>query len=229
MKKTKNTKKQIAEKISVASIEEGIVKVKELAKKERKFIESVDIAVNLSIDAKQSDQAVKGSILLPHGSGKKIRAIVFTANEEQAKIAIEAGAIMAGLEDLIAKIDGGFLAFDCCIATPDVMQKISKIARKLGPRGLMPSPKNGSVTNDIKKAVSEALKGKVDFKNDKAGTVHCLIGKINFDNKNLIENLKVVIKAIKDAKPETAKGRYIKEFYLNSTMGPSVQVAVESL
>ena len=136
---------------------------------------------------------------------------------------------MAGLEDLIAKIDGGFLAFDCCIATPDVMQKISKIARKLGPRGLMPSPKNGSVTNDIKKAVSEALKGKVDFKNDKAGTVHCLIGKINFDNKNLIENLKVVIKAIKDAKPETAKGRYIKEFYLNSTMGPSVQVAVESL
>ncbi len=229
MKKTKNTKKQIAEKISVASIEEGIVKVKELAKKERKFIESVDIAVNLSIDAKQSDQAVKGSILLPHGSGKKIRAIVFTANEEQAKIAIEAGAIMAGLEDLIAKIDGGFLAFDCCIATPDVMQKISKIARKLGPRGLMPSPKNGTVTNDIKKAVSEALKGKVDFKNDKAGTVHCLIGKINFDNNNLIENLKVVIKAIKDAKPETAKGRYIKEFYLNSTMGPSVQVAVESL
>ena len=229
MKKTKNTKKQIAEKISVASIEEGIVKVKELAKKERKFIESVDIAVNLSIDAKQSDQAVKGSILLPHGSGKKIRAIVFTANEEQAKIAIETGAIMAGLEDLIAKIDGGFLAFDCCIATPDVMQKISKIARKLGPRGLMPSPKNGTVTNDIKKAVSEALKGKVDFKNDKAGTVHCLIGKINFDNNNLIENLKVVIKAIKDAKPETAKGRYIKEFYLNSTMGPSVQVAVESL
>jgi large subunit ribosomal protein L1 len=229
MKKTKNIKKQIAEKISVASIEEGIVKVKELAKKERKFIESVDIAVNLSIDAKQSDQTVKGSILLPHGSGKKIRAIVFTANEEQAKIAIEAGAITAGLEDLITKIDGGFLAFDCCIATPDVMQKISKIARKLGPRGLMPSPKNGTVTNDIKKAVSEALKGKVDFKNDKAGTVHCLIGKINFDNNNLIENLKVVIKAIKDAKPETAKGRYIKEFYLNSTMGPSVQVAVESL
>jgi large subunit ribosomal protein L1 len=214
MKKTKNIKKQIAEKISVASIEEGIAKVKELAKKERKFIESVDIAVNLSIDAKQSDQAVKGSILLPHGSGKKIRAIVFTANVEQAKIAIEAGAIMAGLEDLIAKIDGGFLAFDCCIATPDVMQKISKIARKLGPRGLMPSPKNGTVTNDVKKAVSEALKGKVDFKNDKAGTVHCLIGKINFDNNNLIENLKVVIKAIKDAKPETAKGRYIKEFYL---------------
>jgi len=229
MKKTKNIKKQIAEKISVASIEEGIVKVKELAKKERKFIESVDIAVNLSIDAKQSDQTVKGSILLPHGSGKKIRAIVFTANEEQAKIAIEAGAIMAGLEDLIAKIDGGFLAFDCCIATPDVMQKISKIARKLGPRGLMPSPKNGTVTNDIKKAVSVALKGKVDFKNDKAGTIHCLIGKVDFASQSLVENVKAVVKAIKESKPESAKGKFIKEFYLNSTMGPSVQVALESL
>ena len=229
MKKNNKIKKTITEKISVASIEEGITKVKELAKKDRKFIESVDIAVNLGVDVKQSDQAVKGTVLLPHGSGKKIRAIVFTANDEQAKIAIESGAIMAGLEDLIAKIDGGFLAFDCCIATPDVMQKISKIAKKLGPRGLMPSPKNGTVTTDIKKAVTDALKGKIDFKNDKAGTVHCLIGKINFADSNLIENLKVVIKAIKDAKPESAKGRYIKEFYLNSTMGPSVQVAVESL
>jgi len=229
MKKDKNKKKQIIEKFSVASIEEGITKVKELAKKDRKFIESVDIAVNLGVDVKQSDQTVKGTVLLPHGSGKKIRAIVFTSNEEQAKIALEAGAILAGLDDLIAKIDGGFFNFDCCIATPDVMQKISKVAKKLGPRGLMPSPKNGTVTTDIKKAVSDALKGKVDFKNDKAGTVHCLIGKINFENNSLIENLKVVIKAIKDAKPENAKGKYIKEFYLNSTMGPSVQVAVESL
>jgi|APGre2960657423_1045063.scaffolds.fasta_scaffold08547_2 large subunit ribosomal protein L1 len=229
MKKEKNKKKQIIEKFSVASLEEGITKVKELAKKDRKFIESIDIAVNLGVDAKQSDQAVKGTVLLPHGSGKKIRAIVFTNNEEQAKIALEAGALMAGLDDLIAKIDGGFFNFDCCIATPDVMQKISKVAKKLGPRGLMPSPKNGTVTTDIKKAVNDALKGKVDFKNDKAGTVHCLIGKINFENNNLIENVKVVIKAIKDAKPETSKGKYIKEFYLNSTMGPSVQVAVESL
>jgi large subunit ribosomal protein L1 len=229
MKKEKNKKKQIIEKFSVASLEEGITKVKELAKKDRKFIESIDIAVNLGVDVKQSDQTVKGTVLLPHGSGKKIRAIVFTNNEEQAKIALEAGAVLAGLDDLITKIDGGFFNFDCCIATPDVMQKISKVAKKLGPRGLMPSPKNGTVTTDIKKAVGDALKGKVDFKNDKAGTVHCLIGKINFENNNLIENLKVVIKAIKDAKPEGAKGKYIKEFYLNSTMGPSVQVAVESL
>ena len=228
--KNKSTKKKdIIEKHYASNLEEGIKKVKDLVKKDRKFIESVDIAVNLGIDAKQSDQAVKGSVLLPNGSGKKIRAIVFTANDDQAKIAREAGAIMAGLEDLISKIEGGYLDFDCCIATPDVMQKISKVAKKLGPRGLMPSPKNGTVTTDVKKAVTEALKGKVDFKNDKAGTVHCLIGKINFDNNSLMENLKVVVKAIKDAKPENAKGKYIKEFYLNSTMGPSVQVAVDSI
>lgn len=228
-KKITKKKQELVEKHSANSLEEGIKKVKELAKKDRKFIESVDIAVNLGIDAKQSDQAVKGSVLLPNGSGKKIRAIVFTANDDQIKIAKETGALMAGLEDLIAKIEGGFLDFDCCIATPDVMQKISKVAKKLGPRGLMPTPKNGTVTNDIKKALSDALKGKVDFKNDKAGTVHCLIGKINFEDASLLENLKVVLKSIKDAKPENVKGKYIKRFFLNSTMGPSVEVAVESL
>jgi large subunit ribosomal protein L1 len=136
---------------------------------------------------------------------------------------------MAGLEDLVAKIEAGFLGFDCCIATPDIMQKISKVAKKLGPRGLMPSPKNGTVTNDIKKAISDALKGKVDFKNDKAGTVHCLIGKSDFEIKSLLENAKAIIKAVKDAKPESSKGKFIKEFYLNTTMGPSVQISVDSL
>jgi large subunit ribosomal protein L1 len=231
--KTNNPKikktKLVIEKHFASSLEEGIKKVKELAKKDRKFIETVDIAVNLGIDPKQSDQTVKGSILLPNGSGKKIKAIVFTSSEEQIKIAKEAGALMAGFEDLIAKIEAGFLDFDCCIATPDVMPKLSKIAKKLGPRGLMPSPKNGTVTADIKKAVSDALKGKVDFKNDKAGTVHCLIGKINFDDNSLLENLKVVLKSIKESKPESMKGKFIKRFFLNSTMGPSVEVAVESL
>ncbi len=228
----KNIKKtkQIVEKHKAASLEEGVKKVQELAiAKKRKFVESVDIAVNLGIDAKQSDQTVKGSVLLPHGSGKKVKVVVFAANEDQKKIALESGAIFAGLEDLVAKIEGGFVDFDVCVATPDVMQKISKVAKKLGPRGLMPSPKNGTVTNDIKKAVSEALKGKVDFKNDKAGTVHCLIGKVDFETKSLLENIQAIIKSIKDSKPETAKGKFIKEFYLNSTMGPSVQVAVESL
>ncbi|MBM3590706.1 MAG: 50S ribosomal protein L1 [Alphaproteobacteria bacterium] len=223
-------KKQTHDKLSANSLEDAIKKIKELsALKKRKFIESIDLAVNLGIDAKQSDQSVKGSILLPNGSGKKIKVIVFTGNEELQKIANDSGALMSGLDDLILKIDGGFLDFDCCIATPDVMQKISKVAKKLGPRGLMPSPKNGTVTNDIKKALSDAIKGKADFKNDKGGTVHCLIGKVNFETEHLLENVRAVIKAIKDAKPENAKGKYIKAFYLNSTMGPSIEVSVESI
>ncbi|MFM6972984.1 MAG: 50S ribosomal protein L1 [Alphaproteobacteria bacterium] len=221
---------KVQEKLTAQNLEEALNKIKEIAiAKKRKFVESIDIAVNLGIDPKQSDQAVKGSILLPNGSGKKIKVIVFTGNDDLQKLAIESGALMAGLEDLVAKIEGGFLDFDCCIATPDVMPKISKIAKKLGPRGLMPSPKNGTVSNDIKKAVSEAIKGKADFKNDKGGTVHCLIGKVSFENSQLIENLQVVVKAIKDAKPETSKGKYIKAFYINSTMGPSIEVPVETV
>jgi large subunit ribosomal protein L1 len=213
-----------------AGLEEAVKKVKELAAvKTRKFIESIDVAVNLGIDTKQSDQTVKGSVLLPHGSGKKVRVIVFAGNDEQQKLALEAGAVLAGLEDLMAKVEDGFFDFDCCIATPDVMPKISKLARKLGPRGLMPSPKNGTVTTDIKKAVSEALKGKVDFKNDKGGTVHCLVGKVNFDDKALFENIQAILKAIRDAKPESSKGKFVKEIYINSTMGPSVQIPSESL
>jgi large subunit ribosomal protein L1 len=225
---TKSIKK--IENHSSTNLEEAIKKIQELASdKKRKFIESVDIAVNLGIDAKQSDQTVKGSILLPNGSGKKVKVIVFAANEDQRKEALEAGAFMVGLEDLVAKIEAGFLDFDCCVATPDVMQKISKVAKKLGPRGLMPSPKNGTVTADVQKAVSEALKGKINFKNDKAGTVHCLIGKVDFEANALIENIKAVIKAVKDVKPESSKGKFIKELYLNTTMGPSVKVAVDSL
>lgn len=229
---SKNTKKvqNNVEKHSAANLEEAIKKIQELSSaKKRKFNESVDLAINLGIDAKQSDQSVKGSILLPNGSGQKVRVIVFAADEDLQKEAIAAGASLAGLEELVSKIEGGFLDFDCCIATPDVMQKISKIARKLGPRGLMPSPKNGTVTKDVKKAVSDALKGKINFKNDKAGTVHCLVGKVDFDAKSLLENAQAIAKAIKDSKPESSKGKFIKEFYLNSTMGPSVQVATDSL
>ena len=195
----------------------------------RKFVESVDIAINLSIDAKQSDQMVKGSLVLPSGSGKKVRAIVFAADEATQKEAIEAGAIEAGLDELVAKIEKGWLEFDCCIATPDVMQKISKVARKLGPRGLMPSPKNGSVTKDVKKAVADALKGRVDYRNDKAGIVHCLAGKVDFTKEDLLTNIKAIVKSVKDAKPDAAKGKYIKNFYLNTTMGKSVAVSLDSL
>ncbi len=203
--------------------------ISDSSKKARKFVESVDVAVNLSIDAKQSSQMVKGSFVLPAGSGKKVRVIVFAGDEASQKEAISAGAVEAGLEDLIAKIEKGFLDFDCCIATPDVMQKVSKIARKLGPRGLMPSPKNGTVTKDIKKAIADALKGRVDYRNDKAGIIHCLVGKVDFKKEDLLLNIKAIAKSIKDAKPEGAKGKYIKNFYLNTTMGQSVEVAVDSL
>jgi len=229
-KKTKKVKAKEVEKYSAANLEEGLKKVQELsAAKKRKFVESVDIAVNLGIDSKQTDQTVKGSVLLPNGSGKKVKVIVFAANEDQRKTALDAGAILVGLEDLVAKIEEGFLDFDVCVATPDVMQKISKVAKKLGPRGLMPSPKNGTVTTDVKKAVTEAIKGKANFKNDKAGTVHCQIGKVDFEINALLENAKVIIKAIKEAKPEGTKGKFVKDFYLSATMGPSVQVAVDSL
>ena len=226
----KKNQKQVVEKFKAANLEEALKKVQDLAAiTKRKFVESVDVAINLGIDAKQSDQAVKGSIMLPHGSGKKVRVIVFAGNEDQKKIALEAGAILAGLDELLVKVEGGFLDFDCCVATPDVMPKISKLAKKLGPRGLMPSPKNGTVTVDVKKAVTDAMKGKINFKNDKGGTVHCMIGKIDFDAKNLLENLQSAVKTIKSSKPESSKGRFVRELYLSSTMGPSVQVAIESV
>ena len=212
------------------NLEEALRKVLELSEVSgKKFVESVDIAINLGIDAKQSDQMVKGSIVLPNGSGKKVKVLVFAANDEIKNSALAAGAAFAGLEDLVAKIEGGFLDFDCCVATPDVMQKISKVAKKLGPRGLMPSPKNGTVTTDVQKAVEDALKGRVDFKNDKAGTIHCLVGKTSFEFDALFENLKAVIKAVKDSKPEASKGKFIKDFYINSTMGPAVKVVTQSL
>ncbi|MFT6332319.1 MAG: large subunit ribosomal protein L1 [Lentimonas sp.] len=214
----------------VLNLEEALKKVVDLSVASKiKFVESIDIAINLGIDAKQSDQMVKGSLVLPQGSGKKVRVLVFTADEEIKKIALSSGAAFAGLEDLIKQIEGGFLDFDCCIATPDVMQKISKVARKLGPRGLMPSPKNGTVTKDVKKAIEDALKGRVDFRNDKAGIVHCLVGKANFEFEALLENVKSVVKAIKEAKPEGSKGRYIKGFYINSTMGLAVKVSTQAL
>lgn len=226
----KKNQKQVVEKFKAANLEEAIKKVQDLAATtKRKFVESIDVAINLGIDAKQSDQTVKGSIMLPHGSGKKVRVIVFAGNEDQKKIALEAGAILAGLDELLVKVEGGFLDFDCCVATPDVMPKISKLAKKLGPRGLMPSPKNGTVTADVKKAVTDAMKGKINFKNDKGGTVHCMIGKIDFDAKNLLENLQSAVKTIKSSKPESSKGRFVRELYLSSTMGPSVQVAIESV
>lgn len=197
--------------------------------KQRKFIETVDLVFNLNIDAKQSNQNIRGAVALPAGTGRSVRIIVFTESEALQKEAIAAGAVKAGLDELIAEIDGGFLDFDYCIATPDSMRSLSKIAKKLGPRGLMPNPKNGNVVDDVVTAIKVALKGKINFKNDKYGIVHTNIGKVNFTDEDLMNNAKAVITAIKDAKPEAAKGKYIKSAFLTTTMGPSVVVDVEKI
>lgn len=230
MVKTQKKAKEVKTKFLAKNIEEAAKKVIELGQeKKRKFDESVEVAINLNIDAKQTDENVRGSVLLPKGSGKKVRVAVFTADEAKKKEALDSGAALAGFDELVEKILAGNIDFDYCIATPDIMPKISKVAKVLGPRGLMPSPKNGSVTADVKKAVGEALKGKVNFKNDKAGIVHCLAGKVSFDANDLVENIKEIIKIIKDSKPEAAKGRFIKKVHLSSTMGGSVEISLENI
>ena len=195
-------------------------------KKARKFTETVDLVFNLAIDPKQSNQNIRGSVALPAGSGKKVRVIVFTDDESLQKEALEAGAVKAGLNELMADIESGFMDFDYCIATPDAMKSLSKVAKKLGPRGLMPNPKNGNVTNDVAEITKQALKGKVNYKNDKFGIVHTIVGKINFSNEDLLSNIKAVVNAVKDSKPEAIKGKYIKSVYLTTTMGPSVPVDI---
>lgn len=195
--------------------------------KARKFVEAVDLIFNLNIDARQSNQNIRGSVALPAGTGKSVRIIVFTDDESLQKDAIKAGAVKAGLGELMSEIESGFMDFDYCIATPDAMKHLSKIAKKLGPRGLMPNPKNGNVTNDVVEAINVAIKGKINYKNDKFGIVHTMVGKVNFSDNDLISNIKAVVNAIKESKPEAVKGKYIKSVYLSTTMGPSVAVDIE--
>lgn len=212
----------------LVDIATAIKTVKENAKsKQRKFVETVDLVFNLNIDAKQSNQNIRGSVALPAGTGKDVKIIVFTDVEALQKDAIKAGAVKAGLEELMTEIENGFMDFDYCIATPDAMKKIGKIARKLGPRGLMPNPKNGNITNDVIEAINVAKKGKINFKNDKYGIVHTIVGKVNFSDNDLMVNIKAVISAIKEVKPEVLKNKYIKSVFLTTTMGPSVAIDIE--
>lgn len=225
MAKKPNLKKDNTQRPSFNSFEDAIKELQDdSTKNKKKFVESLDIAVMLGIDSKQSNQNVKGFAVLPHGSGKEVKVVVVTPDQAQQDQAKKEGAFMVGFEEIISKIESGFVDFDTCIATPDAMQKLSKAAKKLGPRGLMPSPKNGTVTTDISKALSDAIKGKVSFKNEKSGIVHCLVGKVNFEANQLSDNIKTIIKAIRDVKPETAKGKYINKCYLSTTMGKSVEV-----
>ena len=203
----------------------------ELAKKLSfvKFDESVDAAVRLAVNPRHADQNVRGSVVLPNGTGKNVRVAVF-AKGEKATEAEQAGADIVGAEDLVERIQKeGFLDFDTAIATPDMMKFVGRIGRVLGPRGLMPNPKTGSVTFDIKPAVEAAKGGKVDFRVDKAGIVHCGIGKRSFETEKLVENLQALIEKLMRLKPASAKGNYLRGITISSTMGPGVRVDPSSL
>lgn len=188
-----------------------------------KFDESVEVAVRLGVDSKKQDQAVRGVVVLPHGTGKTQRVLVF-AKGEKAKEAEAAGADYVGDTDLINKIQQGWFDFDVCVATPDMMAEVGKLGRILGGKGLMPNPKAGTVTFDVAKAVQEIKAGKIEYRLDRAGQIHALIGKVSFDTEKLEENLKVLIDALNRAKPAAAKGVYLKKIAISSTMGPSVNV-----
>lgn len=188
-----------------------------------KFDESIDIAVKLGIDPKQSDQQVRGAIALPHGLGKAVRVVVFAKGpkENEAKAA---GADFVGADDLVEKINGGWLDFDKCIATPDMMATVSKVAKVLGPRGLMPNPKVGTVTMNVTEAVTAEKKGKLDFRVDKAGIVHASIGRKSMGAAKLKENFDAFINTVVKAKPATSKGVYLRSMYAASTMGPAIRL-----
>jgi large subunit ribosomal protein L1 len=187
------------------------------------FDETVDLAIQLGVDPKHSDQMVRGSVLLPHGTGKKVRVAVFAKGDKE-KEAREAGADIVGSEDLVEKITNGWLEFDRVIATPDLMGAVGKLGKILGPRGLMPNPKSGTVTFDLAKAVREVRQGRVEFKVEKAGIVHVSVGKVSFEPQKLTENATTVLESIVKAKPSTAKGVYLQSITVSSTMGPAVKI-----
>lgn len=188
-----------------------------------KFDESVDLALRLGVDPKRSDQMVRGTTSLPHGTGKKVRVLVFAKGEKEQE-ARQAGADYVGGDDLMEKIKGGWMEFDCAIATPDLMASVGKLGKQLGPRGLMPNPKTGTVTFEVGKAVADIRKGRVEYKVEKAGIVQVPVGKVSFDAAKLFDNASAVIESVVKAKPASCKGRYLKSVVISSTMGPGVEL-----
>lgn len=214
------------EKGKECALEEAISLLKESAFS--KFDETVDLALNLGVDPRKSEQMVRGTVVLPHGMGKKVKVLVFAKGEKERE-ALDAGADFVGAEDLVEKITKGWLDFDKAVATPDIMGIVGKLGKILGPRGLMPNPKLGTITFDIARAVREIKAGKVEYKAEKAGIVHVPIGKVSFDTQKLLDNAKVVIESIIKAKPVTSKGRYLRKVSISSTMGPGITVDIASL
>lgn len=205
---------------------DAIKLIKEIAS--AKFDETVEVAVNLNVDTRHADQQIRGAVVLPHGTGKTKTVLVF-AKGEKAKEAEQAGADYVGDEDLVQRIQNGWMDFDVAIATPDMMPLVGKLGRVLGPRGLMPNPKVGTVTMDVGRAVKESKGGKVNYRTDKAGVVHVPVGKVSFDPEKLYKNFKTLMDTLLKAKPETVKGTYVKNIVLSSTMGPGVKVDLQKL
>ena len=212
---------EIVDRTRKYSVEEAASLVKKA--KFAKFDETVDIAVRLGVNPKHADQMVRGAIVLPHGTGQTVRVLVFARGEKDRE-AREAGADFVGADDMVAKVNEGFMDFDRVIATPDMMGAVGKLGKVLGPRGLMPNPKVGTVTFDVATAVREAKGGKVEYRVEKAGIVHARVGKASFQEQAIAENALAIINALVKAKPSTAKGTYLKSITLSSTMGPGVRV-----
>jgi len=212
-------------------LEEGklytLAEAVDLAKKTSvtKFDSSVEVHMNLGIDPTQADQQLRKTVSLPHGTGKTLRVVVF-CGDEKVKEAQDAGAVEAGNEELVAKVAGGWMEFDKVVATPDVMKSLGKIAKTLGQKGLMPNPKSGTVTTDVAKVVKDLQGGMVEFRNDKQGNLHNIVGKVSFSEAQLEENLKTYLKAIRESKPSGVKGTFVKSITLTTSMGPSVKLDV---
>lgn len=214
---------KIAEKEKPYSLKEAVSLLKKMAA--TKFDGSLDLHFRLNIDPKKSDQMVRGTVVLPHGKGKKVRVAVFCRGEFE-KIARDAQADYVGANELIEKVSGGFMDFDCVIATPDMMKDLSRLGKILGPRGLMPSPKTGTVTNDIAKAIEDVRRGKVEFRVDKNSGIHLSVGKISFSEDKLYENASCVINALTEARPASVKGKFVKSAFISSTMNPGLRLEI---
>ncbi|MEW5761916.1 MAG: 50S ribosomal protein L1 [Bacillota bacterium] len=221
-----NAGRQAVDRLTLYDPDEALELVKKTAY--ARFDETVEAAVRLGVDPRHADQQVRGAVVLPHGTGKTRKVLVF-ARGEKAREAEEAGADYVGADDLVARIQEGWLDFDVAIATPDVMGMVGKIGRILGPKGLMPNPKTGTVTFDIGQAVREAKAGKIQYRVDKAGIIHAPIGRVSFETEKLLENLRALVEALVRAKPPAAKGQYIKSISVCSTMGPGVKVNARKL
>ena len=225
MHKTKRTK-AILEKVDKSKDYSIIDAIKILKENSNvKFTESLDCAIRLGVDPKHADQMVRGTVALPHGTGKEVRVLVIAKAAEKAKEALDAGADYAGFDEYLEKIKGGWTDIDVIIASPDTMADLGKLGKILGPKGLMPNPKSGTVTQDVAKAVKEVKAGKIEFRVEKAGIVHTSLGKLDFEAEKLADNVQAFVNTIIKLKPSSAKGQYVKSLYLSSTMGPGLRIS----